>query len=167
MPSNRVIDWKFETYGKTLAHGADRLISSQDSLALGDDGAGNAGKLLLEFLRWVVEIGSHFELRFEVLTVTEQLKKKNIKIISIFNLYLFLKGCTTVRNHYSELPLKESTNEKLVYEKVYIKRHSRKLGSNSRQNIPLKNPRHFVLFSKRFLVSQKACEFSTLPLSGR
>lgn len=48
---------------QALSHGADGLISGQNSLAGGDDSLSDALKLSLQLRRRVVEVGSHSELR--------------------------------------------------------------------------------------------------------
>lgn len=50
---------QLSTYGETLSAGSGGLISSQNTLAWGDDGVGDAAELILQFLGVVVVVGSH------------------------------------------------------------------------------------------------------------
>lgn len=51
----------FETnIGEALSNGGSGFVSSQDTFAWSHNIVGNGTELILELLRWVVEVGCHF-----------------------------------------------------------------------------------------------------------
>lgn len=81
----------FNTHRQTLSHGGNGFISSKDAFTGSNDCLGDTWQLLLQFLGWVVEIGSHFDGSSFATIIQRNLKNQKFSLIFLL-FFIYISG---------------------------------------------------------------------------